>query len=344
MKKINLFVPGRMGIVGEFSDLVTPYLKDNKRLIPGSAIAISINRGIYATVSKSRKIFIKFNENELDISLDKNELEERARNPKDFFSYICGTILYMKMNYKVLGLNLEIYKSDLPIKKGLSSSAAICILIVEAFNQIYNLKMTKDEQIEAAYQGEHLALSNCGKLDQITILETGLIKIVFAEKRAIVTPIKLKKKMYFIIADLGAKKDTVKIIDDLSNCFPFPKNRMEKKIQRIMTVKNKKIVDNVEKSIENGNLKMVGRNLIKFQKNKDKCSMICSEFIAPKLHLLLNDKKIKKLSYGAKDVGSGGDGSIEILAKNEECMLQICKYLESKYSLKSICIIIDNSY
>ena len=33
MEKIELFVPGRLGIIGEISDLVSPYLSINKELI-----------------------------------------------------------------------------------------------------------------------------------------------------------------------------------------------------------------------------------------------------------------------------------------------------------------------
>lgn len=343
MNNIKIFVPGRVGIIGEISDLVTPYLKENKKLIPGSAIAIRIDKGIYATITKSDNFSIYLKEKKFEVKFESEELEKIAKDKKNFYSYICGTALYMKKKYKVKGIKVIIDKNDLPIKKGLSSSAAICILIAKAFDKIYNLHMKKDEQIEAAYQGEHLALSKCGKLDQVTILENNLVKIVFEEKKPKVESIKVAKNMYFVIADLNSKKNTVKIMNDISDCFPYPKNKNDKKVQDFMSKKNKKIVDSTAKYIAQGNLKKVGKNLIKYQKMKDNCRCVCSEFVAPKLHLILKDKKIKKMSYGAKDVGSGGDGSVQIMAKTEQSMLDIEKYLLEKYQLSSTCITIKKN-
>lgn len=341
MTEIKLFVPGRMGIVGEVSDLVTPFLNENKKLIPGCAIAISIDKGILATIKKNDKFLINFNKQNLKIDIDENRLLEVANDKTNFFSYACGVAVYMKRKYNIKGVEINIEKADLPIKKGLSSSAAICVLVVRAFNQIYNLNMTKSEQIEASYQGEHIALSKCGLLDQTTIYEKGLIKIIFEASGPKITEIKVKKSMYFIIVDLKSKKDTSKILSKLSACFPFPKNSKEKKVIKRMTIINKKIVDSTVKQIEKGNLKKVGENLKKYQKYKDKNKSICDEFIAPKLHTILNDKNIKKLSYGAKDVGAGGNSSAEIMAKDKQSMLKIKDYLQERYNLKSICITID---
>ena len=58
METIELFVSGRISLLGGLSDLVSPYLDKNKNLIPGSAIAAGINKGIYATVNQSE--FLEF--------------------------------------------------------------------------------------------------------------------------------------------------------------------------------------------------------------------------------------------------------------------------------------------
>ena len=51
----------------------------------------------------------------------------------------------MLTHYRVRGLEIENYLTDLPIKKGLSSSAAVCVMVARAFNRIYDLKMTVRE-------------------------------------------------------------------------------------------------------------------------------------------------------------------------------------------------------
>ena len=55
MKDVKLFVSGRLGLIGEISDLVSPYLSKNKNLIPGHAISMPIDKGIYSKVKKSNK-------------------------------------------------------------------------------------------------------------------------------------------------------------------------------------------------------------------------------------------------------------------------------------------------
>ncbi len=64
------------------------------------------------------------------------------------------------------GLVIDNYKTDLPVKKGLSSSAAICVLAARAFNRVYDLKMTTRGEMEIAYQGEITTPSRCGRMDQ----------------------------------------------------------------------------------------------------------------------------------------------------------------------------------
>ncbi len=58
-----------------------------------------------------------------------------------FFSYVAGVASYINDNYNVGGVKINVTRMDLPLKSGLSSSAAICVLVARAFNQLYNLKM-----------------------------------------------------------------------------------------------------------------------------------------------------------------------------------------------------------
>jgi UTP-glucose-1-phosphate uridylyltransferase len=54
------------------------------------------------------------------------------------------------------------------------------------------------------------------------------------------------------------------------------------------------------------------------------------ELKAPKLHVFLNDEKIKSLTHGGKGVGSQGDGSIQFLAKDAVSQASLCDYLRKK--------------
>lgn len=334
MEEIELFVPGRLSLLGGLSDLVSPYLSLNKELKHGMAIACGINKGIYATVSKCKNIEFKMQEKEINLPLVKEVIKKEAQS-SSFYSYIAGTVLYMLENYNVEGLKIIITKMDLPIKKGLSSSAAICVLIVKAYNELYKLNLSIDEIREAAYEGEHLALSKCGRLDQVCALGKNLVKIDFFENCATTQTIEVKEELNMIIADLKAHKDTRKIMNDLNNCFPFIKNEEQKAVHEMMGEKNQKLVIEAKECIENGNKKRLGEILNEAQILIDNMNVVCSEFNAPILHKTLSDQYIKELSYGGKGIGSGGDGSVQILAKNKECQKQLIEYINNTLKMEA---------
>lgn len=52
------------------------------------------------------------------------------------------------------GLFIHNHTTTLPMKKGLSSSAAVCVLIAQCFDVVYDLSMSTSEVMEVAYVGE----------------------------------------------------------------------------------------------------------------------------------------------------------------------------------------------
>ena len=44
-------------------------------------------------------------------------------------------------------------------------------------------------------------------------------------------------------------------------------------------------------------------------------------------------KNIKKYTYGAKGVGSQGDGSVQFLAKDEQSHTELIKYIKDEYNM-----------
>ncbi len=53
-------------------------------------------------------------------------------------------------------------RTTLPLKKGLSSSAALCVLVARAFNQAYGLRLTTRGEMQYAYDGERMTPSQVG--------------------------------------------------------------------------------------------------------------------------------------------------------------------------------------
>ena len=96
-----------------------------------------------------------------------------------FFSYAAGVAYQILTHYHVHGLEIDNYLTDLPVKKGLSSSAAICVLVARTFNRIYDLKMTVRGKMEYAYIGEITTPSRCGRMDQGCAYGNRPIMIIF---------------------------------------------------------------------------------------------------------------------------------------------------------------------
>lgn len=80
-----------------------------------------------------------------------------------FFSYIAGTAAVVLDHPKYTnrpnkdeqtshGLSINNYRTTLPMKKGLSSSAAVCVLVASAFDKLYQLGFTQAELMEIAFQ------------------------------------------------------------------------------------------------------------------------------------------------------------------------------------------------
>ena len=49
------------------------------------------------------------------------------------------------------GIRLDNYKTTLPIKKGLSSSAAVCVLVARAFSRLLRLSLTPLQEAQLAF-------------------------------------------------------------------------------------------------------------------------------------------------------------------------------------------------
>lgn len=336
MEYTNLFVPGRVSIIGELSDIVVDYKKENSTITPGEVIAGGIEKGIYATATLSKDFIFEFNNETFTIkNMNLTQLKKTAKS-NCFYSYVSSVAYYMKKNFKTSGISIKVLHMTLPIQKGLSSSASVCVLVTKAFNKLYNLNLEYNDIMEIAYQAERFALSMCGRLDQICAKGLGVSHIIFHEDKLEVNKINVSKELNFVIADLNGFKDTKKILSTLHSCFPFPKTPEEESVKYTLCEGNHHLVNEAIKAIENGDSKYLGEILIQAQTNLDNSGgRICKELEGPLLHKVMSDDTIKKHSYGSKGTGSNGDGSIVVLAKDKKSQTKLIQYLKEKYQMNS---------
>ena len=231
---MKLFVPGRLCLFGEHTDWAGHYRTMNADVKPGAAIVTGIEQGIYAEVEKS-SIFEMYSEakeiknvwQDFSCRMDETDLKRVAKSGS-FFSYCAVVASYMLEWYKVGGVRIRITSMTLPMKSGLSSSAAICVLVARAFNQLYNLNLNTMGEMNIAYLGELRTSSRCGRLDQACAFGVKPNLMTFDGDEVEVRSLNVKKHLYWVFADLCAEKDTIKILSDLNKAYPFPHRDAER--------------------------------------------------------------------------------------------------------------------
>lgn len=339
-KEIRIFIPGRLCLFGEHSDWAGMYRTTNSKLARGAAVVTGIEQGIYATISKSDMFIIRSN---LDFykgeglvcEMDSEKLLDIAQQG-GFFSYVAGVASYINDNYSVGGINICVTRMDLPIKSGLSSSAAICVLVARAFNMLYNLHMSTQGEMQAAFRGEQRTPSRCGRLDQACAYGVKPVYMEFDGVEISTKVLHVGNTFRWVIANLMASKDTIKILADLNKCFPFAENDRERLVQQALGEDNQSFVEEAIKYLNEGNPEELGHIMKRWQENFDKKVMpACSELKAPVLHKIITDPNIQKWIYGAKGVGSQGDGAVQFLVRDEDSMYALQEYLEKEKGMPS---------
>ena len=167
---------------GEHSDWVAEYKGQNPGIPDGFTLVCATNEGIHASVTAgSSPDTMRFDAfipraaaatsdirgdppevpdlRSFEMKLDCSSLLSVAQ-AGGFFSYVAGTACAMirrdswwtRMKAVGKGIFINNDSTTLPMKKGLSSSAAVCVLVATAFNLFYEIHLSTDELMDAAYQ------------------------------------------------------------------------------------------------------------------------------------------------------------------------------------------------
>ncbi len=338
-KKIDLFVPGRLCLFGEHSDWAGTSKSMNAAIVPGCAIVTGIEQGIYATAEKSGLFSLTsripaYSGEGFSCPMD-TELLRAEAHKGGFFSYVAGVASYLCEWYHVSGVHIEITDMDLPMKKGFSSSAAVCVLVAKAFNELYELHLNTLGIMNIAYLGEQRTPSRCGRLDQACAFGVRPVAMTFDGNEIKAERISIGKPLYYVFADLMAGKDTVRILADLNSAYPFAKNEREKKLHEALGEDNRRITQRAIELMAAGDSERLGALMREAQALFDEKVRPMSpvELASPVLHKVLEDETVRKLTYGAKGVGSQGDGAVQLLAKDRESQEKLIAYLSSSLGM-----------
>ena len=341
---MKIFVPGRICLVGEHSDWAGGYRRINAQIEKGYTLITGTDQGIYAEVSPHPTSLVLSStspdgkrEGPYQIPMEPKALLEEAQKG-GFWSYMAGVAYQVLTHYHVRGLVIDNYKTDLPIKKGLSSSAAITVLTARAFNRVYDLKMTTRGEMELAYQGEISTPSRCGRMDQGCAFGNRPVLMEFDGDRLETCELQVKEPLYFVLVDLQAKKDTLEILNHLNRCYPFPENEIERGVQELLGPINKRLVRQAVAAIQESDGPQLGALLTEAQAFFDRyATPACpQELTSPVLHKILGYEAFAPHVWGGKGVGSQGDGTAQFLCKSETDQQAVIEILERDLSLPGL--------
>ncbi|HNS51528.1 MAG TPA: GHMP kinase [Anaerolineae bacterium] len=321
---MRLFVPGRVCLFGEHSDWAGGYRRANPGLEKGYTLICGTEEGIYADVLRHPRALVLNattsdgeHHGPVSLPLDADALLAEAQGG-GFWSYIAGTAYQVSTRYRVAGLVLDNFRTTLPIGKGLSSSAAICVLTARAFGQMYGLGLSVRDEMELAYLGETTTPSRCGRMDQGCAFGGQPALMTFDGDQLDVAELVVGQDIPLILVDLGAHKDTPRILRDLNRCFPDGQGEMERGVQQLLGPINKRIVARAVGAIRAGNAQLLGALMTEAQSFFDRYALpACpGELIAPTLHWVLNHPALALHVWGGKGVGSQGDGAAQFVARS----------------------------
>lgn len=324
MNGMDLFVPGRLCLFGEHSDWAGGYRRIDPEIRPGYCLAVGTTQGIMAHVApgdgqlRVDSHVVREQIGSFGVPMMPAALEDAAR-AGGFYAYCAGVAAHMSEQYRVGGLTIQTKQMNLPLKKGLSSSAAICVLTARAFNEMYGLHLSIREEMEAAYLGEIRTGSQCGRMDQVCAYGQTPVFLTFDGDEMDVHTLKPIAPLHLLILDLKRSKDTRKILHDLNSAFTCD-SLVGAKVRDALGAQNSRILAEARQAINASNAEAVGALMVEAQAIFDRqVAPACpSELTAPRLHEVLHHPRVSELAWGGKGVGSQGDGSAQLIARNAE--------------------------
>ena len=332
----GLSVSGRLCLFGEHSDWAGQH-----GIHPGFCISIGTDQSLKATAEASDRFLGETvisdeagwpgaRTRQISCRWEAEPLRSAAEDGSEFFRYCAGVAYEALTKLGVSGgIEIHITDMDLPLKKGLSSSAAVCVLIAEAINTVWDLRLSREDLMELAYSGERLTGSQCGRMDQACIYGKTPVLLTFDRPENVdVEPILCSTSVPMFFVDLAGQKDTVRILRDLQAGYPVSGD-----LQKALGQENEKITLLAREALKAGDARALGYLMNQAQEVFDRLVAPCSaeELESPLLHRLLDHEPLLEHVYGGKGVGSQGDGTAQFVARSESDRDAAMRLVESSF-------------
>lgn len=329
-----LFVPGRLCLFGEHSDWAAGHRRTHPEIPRGECLVTGTDQGLAGAWAHDNETFSIASEladgtrHELWTAPAQADALDAAARERGFFSYAAGVAAELIERFAVRGLEIRI-RSSLPVGRGLSSSAAICVLVARAYSRAYGLGLDARAEMELAYAGERRAGSECGRMDQVCAFGKRPSLLRFDAAAFEVEPLAPRGAVPLLVVDLRASKDTRRILADLNACFPDAPGTIAASVRDALGAKNLALVARARRAIEDADAAALGALMNEAMALFDtQIAPACGLLAAPRLHAVLANRAVHALAYGGKGVGAGGDGCAQFVARGTAERTELAVRLE----------------
>jgi galactokinase len=319
---LQLSVPGRLCLLGEHSDWAGTYRTVAPSLSAGRCLVTATDQTLRAEaepLADAVELWSRLQNGSTRgperFAATAGALAAAARGG-GFFSYAAGVAAVVTERHRVGGLRLRITAADLPIGKGLSSSAAVCVLVARAYGRLYDLGLSPRDEMELAYEGERRAGSACGRMDQVCAFGRRTVLLTFDGDAMEVDEVAPGGPIALLVVDLRRGKDTRRILADLRACFPATPGPVAAGVRDALGPQNAALVGRARDAVAAGDAAALGAIMTEAQRIFDRrVAPACPELAAPRLHEVLAHPAAGDLAWGGKGVGSQGDGCAQLVAR-----------------------------
>ncbi|MFX0043165.1 MAG: GHMP kinase, partial [Candidatus Hodarchaeota archaeon] len=298
--------PFRVSFGGGGTD-IPPYCTE----YGGYVINTTIDRNVYVSIEprNDKKIRVYSFNYDKEIIFDVGD-----RDYTKDFELFKGVINVLNIND---GFNIMIY-SDLPAGSGMGGSSSLCVALIGAFNEFYNLKLNKHNIASKACDIERVELKQKGGYqDQFAAAYGGFNFIEFSNSIK-VTPIKTSNQMInelqyrLILCYIGGSHFSSDIQDEVLKGYKFEKRSYMEAMQDLKDVaySMRKIVESKEISQLNNFGEFLHKGWIA---KKSLSSKISNKQIE---NFYLTSRKYGVL--GGKLLGAGGGGHLLLFSKPDK--------------------------
>lgn len=220
------------------------------------------------------------------------------------------TLKYLKKPLKGLLIRIN---SEIPIGRGLGSSAAIAIAIVKSIFSFYERTISQNTLMELVKIAEVYAHGNPSGIDMAAA--SSEFPIWFPKEKEI-TFLEVGRPLHLVVADSGQSSDTFSAVKKVKEKFVFENRRVKKCMNQIEMIANM-----AKSALTNGDIQLLGRLLD--ENHKELKTMGVGD---DRLDHLVETARYEG-ALGAKLTGGGRGGCIIALARTRRHAEQLSEKL-----------------